>query len=72
MSDLLDFDPKKLTVAQLKSKLTEHGVDLPMKKENKPFYVEMFENLQEKKRKESKKRAKEHFDSTLKKKGRVN
>jgi len=54
-------DPNKLTVSQLKSRLSASGVDLPMANEKKAVYVQMFVDLQEKK--------KEELDSKGKKRG---
>ena len=35
-------DPNKLTIAQLKTKLTEGGVALPTSRQSKAFYVELY------------------------------
>jgi hypothetical protein len=35
-------DPNKLTVAQLKTKLINAGVDIPASKQSKAFYVELY------------------------------
>ena len=52
-SEFLDTDPNKLTIPQLKSKLNQLGVDLPMRTERKQFYVDLFTSKQEEKRKVS-------------------
>lgn len=39
---LPDFDPNELTVPKLKAALSAVGVELPMKQERKPFYVDLF------------------------------
>jgi hypothetical protein len=49
--DFLDVDPNKLTIPQLKSKLNQLGVELPMKAEKKQVYVDLFTAKQEERRK---------------------
>ena len=37
-----DFDAKKITISQICSILSKHNVDLPVAKQRKDFYVDLF------------------------------
>jgi hypothetical protein len=52
--DITAIEAKSLTIAEIKSKLSSAGVHLPAQKKPRAFYVELLEDLQQKKRKEKK------------------
>ncbi len=49
--DILEIDPNKLTIPQLKSRLSTLGVSLPTLTGKKQLYVDLFEAKKEEKRK---------------------
>lgn len=54
IDEILETEPSKLTINQLKSVLSEQGVELPTTKEKKEVYVSLFEKLQRDKKRELK------------------
>jgi hypothetical protein len=47
-----DFDAKKITISQICSILSKHNIDLPVAKQRKDFYVDLFNTAIFEKRRE--------------------